>query len=128
MKMARKEFTYRGKNLKELQELSLNDFMELLPSAQRRKIKRGFTKEEKHFLDELRKKDNVKTHCREMIILPEMIGKTILIHNGKVFNKLTITEEMIGHIIGEFSLTRGRITHSSPGVGATRSSGSTSVK
>lgn len=126
--MARKEFTYRGKNLKELQELSLNDFMELLPSAQRRKIKRGFTKEEKHFLDELRKKDNVKTHCREMIILPEMIGKTILIHNGKVFNKLTITEEMIGHIIGEFSLTRNKVAHSSPGVGATKSSGSTSVK
>ena len=128
MKMVRKEFTYRGKNLKELQELSLNDFMELLPSAQRRKIKRGFTKEEKHFLDELRKKDNVKTHCREMIILPEMIGKTILIHNGKVFNKLTITEEMIGHIIGEFSLTRNKVAHSSPGVGATKSSGSTSVK
>ena len=128
MKMVRKEFTYRGKNLKELQELSLNDFMELLPSAQRRKIKRGFTKEEKHFLDELRKKDNVKTHCREMIILPEMIGKTILIHNGKVFNKLTITEEMIGHIIGEFSLTRNKVAHSSPGVGATKSSGATSVK
>ncbi|MFT4305008.1 MAG: 30S ribosomal protein S19 [Candidatus Woesearchaeota archaeon] len=126
--MARKEFTYRGKNLKELQELSLNDFMELLPSAQRRKIKRGFTKEEKHLIQELKNKDNVKTHCREMIILPEMIGKTILIHNGKVFNKLTITEEMIGHIIGEFSLTRNKVAHSSPGVGATRSSGSTSVK
>ena len=126
--MARKEFTYRGKNLKELQSLSLNDFMELLPSRQRRSLKRGFTKEEKHLLDELKKRDNVKTHCRELVILPEMIGKTILVYNGKTFNKVLITEEMIGHVIGEFSSSRPRVTHSSPGVGATKSSGSASVK
>lgn len=126
--MARKEFTYRGKTMKELLELSLKDFIALLPARQRRSFNRGFTKEEKYLLEELRNKDNVKTHCRELIIVPEMVGKTILIYNGKTFIKQLITEEMLGHLLGEFSLTRNRVAHSSPGVGSTKSSGAASVK
>ena len=123
-----KEFLYHGKKLEELKELSLNEFAELLPSAQRRKIKRGLTEEEKQFMTKIEKKDNVKTHQRTMIVLPFMVGKTVKLHTGKVFQPIIIQEEMIGHIIGEFALTRKRSEHSAPGVGATRSSSSVSVR
>lgn len=126
--MAKKEFTYRGKTLDELQGLSLSDFMKLLPSRQRRSLKRGFTAEQKKVVEQLRKKDSIKTHNRELVILPAMVGKTIHVHTGKVFQKLVIDPEMIGHVLGEFALTRARVSHSSPGVGATKSSSSVSVK
>jgi small subunit ribosomal protein S19 len=51
-----------------------------------------------------------------------MVGKTIEIYNGKVFNRVEIIPEMVGHYLGEYSLTRGRVSHGSAGVGATRSS------
>ncbi|NQU98371.1 30S ribosomal protein S19 [Candidatus Woesearchaeota archaeon] len=123
-----KEFFYRGRTLNELKELSLNELSELLPARQRRKIKRGLTEEEKKLVIKLEKKDNVKTHLRDMVVLPTMVGKTIRVHNGKDFQPVIIQEEMIGHIIGEFILTRKRTEHSAPGVGATRSSASVSVR
>ncbi|MFH1589577.1 MAG: 30S ribosomal protein S19 [archaeon] len=123
-----KEFSYRGKNLEQLKELSLKELAELLPSSSRRKLKRGLTEEEKKFLAKIEKKDNVKTHLRDMLVLPIMVGKTIKIHNGKTFQMIPIQEEMIGHILGEFALTRKRTTHSAPGVGATKSSSSVSVR
>jgi len=127
--MAKKEFTYRGKKLQELQALSLNDFIELLPARQRRSLKRGITEKQKMVLEKVRKGDkNIKTHCRDMIILPEMVGNLIKVHNGKEFVPVTIQQEMIGHLLGEFALTRKRIAHSAPGVGATRSSASISVR
>jgi small subunit ribosomal protein S19 len=126
--MARKEFTYKGKTMRELIDLNLKDFVALLPARQRRSFDRGFTNEEKHLLEELKKRDNIKTHCREMIIFPFMVGKNILVYNGKTFNKILITEEMLGHVLGEFSLTKSKVAHSSPGVGATKSSAASSVK
>ncbi|MEA2037848.1 MAG: 30S ribosomal protein S19 [Nanoarchaeota archaeon] len=126
--MARKEFTYRGKTLKELQDLSLNEFIELIPARQRRSLNRGFTDEQKKLVGKLSKKDNVKTHVRDLVILPQMVGRTILVHNGKTYTKVFIDQEMIGHVLGELSLTRNRVAHSSPGVGATKSSSNVSVK
>ncbi len=121
--MAKKEFTYRGKTIEELKTLSLNEFMELLPARSRRSLKRGFTEQQKILLKRIRaKKSNIETHCKDMIILPEMIDLTIKIHNGKEFIPVTIQNEMIGHYLGEFSLTRRRVQHGSPGIGATRSS------
>src|SRR5450759_340241 len=79
------EFTYRGKTVSELQELSLEEFVELLPSRERRSIKRGFTYRQKKILHEFKEGKNVRTHPRDTIILPEMIGQTIEIHNGKQF-------------------------------------------
>ena len=73
-------------------------------------------------------KKNIETHCRDMVILPEMIGKTIKIHRGNSFVMVVIEPEMIGHFLGEFALTRKKIEHSAPGVGATRSSANISVK
>ena len=127
--MAKKEFSYRGKTLEEIQALSLEEFAKLLPSQERRKLKREFTDEEKKFLAHFRKKkNNVKTHCRDMIILPEMVGTIIKIHNGKDYFQLSIMPEMMGHRLGEFAQTRKRVKHSSPGIGATRSSSAISVR
>lgn len=127
--MAKKEFRFRGKTLEELQQLSLKEIMMLLPSRQRRTLNRGLNSTQKKLLAELKKnKSNIKTHEREMVILPEMVGKTIKIYNGKEFVTVTIMPEMIGHVLGEFALSRKNVSHSSPGVGATRSSASVSVR
>ena len=126
--MARKEFLFRGKKIEELKSLSLNEFADLLKSRERRKLKRGFTEEEKKLLKDVEKKDEVKTHCRDMIILPLMVGKTIHVYNGKEFVAVRVTTEMLGHRLGEFALTRKRVQHHAPGVGATRSSQALSVR
>ena len=127
--MAKKEFTYRGKNLEEIKKLSLNEITKLLPATQRRSLKRGLTEQQQILLKKIRGNEtNIETHCRDMVVLPEMVGKIIKIHNGKEFFTVSIMEEMIGHRLGEFSLTRNRVEHSAPGIGATRSSASLSVK
>jgi small subunit ribosomal protein S19 len=127
--MAKKEFTYRGKTLEELKKMSLNDFMLLLPARYRRSLKRGFSEQQKVLLKHIRaKKSNIETHCKDMIILPEMVGMTIKIHKGKEFVPVMIQDEMIGHFLGEFVITRQKVEHSAPGIGATRSSAALSVK
>ena len=127
--MAKKEFTYRGKKLDELKAMDLKEFMQLLPSSRRRSLKRGLTEQQKILLKKVRaKKENIKTHCRDMIILPEMVGMVIRVHNGKDFVPVRIMPEMIGHLLGEFALTRKKVSHSAPGVGATRSSAAISVR
>ena len=127
--MAKKEFTYRGKTIEELKGMSLNEFASLLPSRQRRSLKRGLTEQQKILLNRVKKnKINIKTHCRDMVILKEMIGKIIKVHTGKEFVPFTIVEEMLGHCLGEYALTRRRVEHSAPGIGATRSSAALSVK
>lgn len=127
--MAKKEFTYRGKSLEELQSLSQKDFITLLPSRQRRTLNRGFTDQQKIFLQNLREsKKDIKTHCRDMVIIPEMVGRLIKVYNGKEFFIVNITSQMLGHYLGEFALTRKGVKHSAPGIGATRSSASVSVR
>ena len=127
--MAKKEFTYRGKTLEELKDMSTQKFSELVSSRQRRSIKRGFTDQQKILMQKIKaKKNNIETHCRDMIIFPEMIGMTIKVYRGNKFVPVAIEPEMIGHFLGEFALTRKKIEHSAPGVGATRSSANISVK
>ena len=115
-------FTYKGLTVEELQALSLHDFLPLLPSRARRSMTRGLHREQETFLKRVRSSDKVRTHCRNMVVLPEFIGKIISIHNGKEFVDIEVTPEMIGHFLGEFALTRRRVSHTGPGVGATRSS------
>jgi small subunit ribosomal protein S19 len=118
-----KIFTFKGRTIEELQKISLEDFAKLLPSRQRRVLLRGFTNEEKKLLMRLRKSNKpVKTHLREMVIIPEMVSKKVLVHNGNSWVGVDMKPEMIGHRIGEFALTRKRVLHSAPGVGATKSS------
>ncbi len=120
-----KIFTYRGKTIEELKQMNLEEFSKLLPSRQRRRLlKRGLMPKEKKLIEALRKSANkfIKTHCRDMIIIPEMVGRKFGIHNGKEWINIEVKTEMIGHRLGEFALTRKKVMHSSPGVGATRSS------
>jgi small subunit ribosomal protein S19 len=121
--MAR-QFTYKGKTLEELKQMSIEKFAQLVPSRERRSLLRGLTERQRKLLENLRKYPEKfhKTHERDMVILPEMVGKKIGVHNGKEFVPVIITEQMIGHRLGEFALTRKRVKHSAPGVGATRAS------
>ncbi|MCJ7450196.1 MAG: 30S ribosomal protein S19 [Candidatus Nanohaloarchaeota archaeon QJJ-9] len=117
-----KEFKYRGKTLGELKKMDMDEFAELLPARKRRSIKRGLTERQKKLLKEIRENDQVKTHARDMIIVPEMVGKTIGIYNGQEFVEVEVEERMIGHYLGEFTRNREEVEHSAPGLGATRSS------
>ncbi len=117
------EFTYRGKTLQDLKKMSLEEFAELLPARQRRTISRGLGDEHKKILNKINDGDTtIKTHLRDMIILPEMVGLNLEIHNGKSFEKVEVIPEMLGHYFGEYSFTRKRVSHGSAGVGATKSS------
>ncbi|HEY9206455.1 MAG TPA: 30S ribosomal protein S19 [Candidatus Methanoperedens sp.] len=117
------EFTYRGKSMEEVKKLSLDEFAQLVPSRQRRTMQRGFSEEHKKLIHKVKIKDpNIRTHLRDMIVLPEMIGMKISIHNGKEFTPIEIMPEMLGHYFGEFVLTRKKVSHGAAGVGATRSS------
>ncbi len=117
------EFTYRGKTLQDLKKMSLEEFAELLPARQRRTISRGLGDEHKKILNKINDGDTtIKTHLRDMIILPEMVGLNLEIHNGKSFEKVEVIPEMLGHYFGEYSFTRRRVSHGSAGVGATKSS------
>ena len=122
---------YRGYTLEELQTMSMDEFIRLLPSRQRRSLQRGVTPQQRKLLERVREAKNaqekgqtliIKTHRRDALILPEMVGLTILLHNGKEFIHIDITSEMIGHYLGEFAITNKSVKHGSPGIGASRSS------
>ena len=119
----KKEFTYRGYTMEELLKMPLADIIELLPARARRSYIRGLNPEQEAFVSRLRStNDPVRTHRREVFILPEFVGKTVLVHNGKEFQPVEVKPEMIGHSFGEFALSRKSVRHSGLGVGATRSS------
>lgn len=126
--MAKKIWNYRGKTLEDLQKMSLSELSEILPARQRRSIKRGFDDSKKKVIAKLQKTDTIETHVRDMIVLPQFVGKTIKVHNGKEFFPVIIQEDMIGCFFGELSQTRKRVQHSSPGVGASKSSANASTK
>ncbi len=117
------EYTYRGKTVAELQTLGNEDFIKMLPARERRTLKRGYTEGRKDLVQKLRDgEDNLRTHYRDIVIFPEMVGKNVQVYNGKSFVAFEIQPEMIGHRFGEFAPTRTKVSHGSAGVGATRSS------
>jgi small subunit ribosomal protein S19 len=119
-----KEFNYRGKNVEELKSMSMDEFIRLLPSRMRRSLKRGLSEEQRIVLEKIRKDDGkpVRTHARDLVIMPEMIGKTIHCYTGKEFKEIRITEKMVGHYIGEYAISITPVRHGRPGIGASRSS------
>jgi len=126
-----KEFRYKGYTLEELQRMPMDEFIKLLPARQRRSLLRGLTEAQRILLEKIRKakkavkegkKVVIKTHVRDMIILPEMVGLTIHVYNGKEFVPVEIKPEMIGHYLGEFAITCKPVKHGAPGIGASRSS------
>ena len=119
-----KDFNYRGKTIEELQAMSMDEFIRLLPSRMRRSLKRGLSQEQRIVLEKLRKDDGkpVRTHARDLVIMPEMLGKTIHCYTGKEFKEITITEKMMGHYLGEYAVSITPVRHGRPGIGASRSS------
>merc|ERR1712007_235272 len=127
-----RKFTYRGVDLDQLLDMNNEQLMELFPCRIRRKIGRGLKRKPMALIKKLRKKkkeapanekpDCVKTHLRDMIIVPEMTGSVVGVYNGKTFNQVEIKPEMIGHYLGEFSITYKPVKHGRPGIDATHSS------
>jgi len=125
-------FSYRGVDLNDLLDLSPEKFVDLVHARARRRLQRGLKRRPMGLIKKLRKarqeaKPNekpavVKTHLRDMIIVPEMIGSVIGIYNGKVFNQVEIRPEMVGSYLGEFSISYTPVKHGRPGIGATHSS------
>ena len=129
--MALREFTYRGYTNAQLLGMPMDEFIKLLPSRQRRTLLRGLTPMQRALFERIRKAKTaatkgkklvIRTHCRDMIILPEMVGLNISIHNGKEFVQVEILPEMIGKYLGEYAITCGKVMHGAPGLKATRSS------
>ena len=112
--------------MEEVNEMTLEELSKLFTARERRALKRGMPEIHKKLLEKIRSsrgKDKlIKTHARDMVILPEMVGAKLGIHSGGEFQMVIVNESMIGHRLGEFALTRKRVKHSSPGLGATRSS------
>jgi len=126
-----KVFSYRGYTLEQLKQMSIDEFARLIAAKERRSLRRGFTEQEKKLLENIRKNPDKfhKTHVRDMVILPEMIGIKLGIYvsgkkgeEGGKWAPVTITPGMVGHRLGEFALTCKRVKHSAPGIGATRGS------
>ncbi len=127
--MVRKEFTYRGYTIDELKKMSIESFARLVPAKERRYLlRRNFGPEGKRLLEKVKLavegKYNkpIRTHVREMVILPIMVGLTLHVYNGKEYVPIEIKPEMVGRRLGEFAITIKEVRHGQPGVGATRSS------
>ncbi|MFC4988099.1 MULTISPECIES: 30S ribosomal protein S19 [Saliphagus] len=123
------EFTYRGHTLDDLQGMDLEEVAELLPARMRRSIDRGLSVEKQKLLEEAREAEEeetanspIRTHLRDMPIVPEFVDLTFEVYTGQSFERVRVQPEMIGHYLGEFQLTRNSVEHGQAGIGATRSS------
>lgn len=127
-----REFKFKGYPTDQLQSLSIESLLPLLNSRQRRSLDKRVGKymndqkrkvrEEMKLAREGKLNGKIKTHVRDMIILPDMVGLNISVHNGKEFSLVTVRPEMIGHYLGEYAITNKRVQHGAPGVGSSRSS------
>jgi small subunit ribosomal protein S19 len=123
-----KEFRYRGLTLEQLNSMSTEALLELLPSRARRSLNRGVSEEKRKLLEDARairegrSTGQIKTHARDMVVLPSMVGLTIGVHNGREFVNLEVKPEMIGRYLGEYVITNKKVVHGTPGIGASRSS------
>ena len=125
-----KEFKFRGLSADELKKLTIDEFAKIANSRERRSLKRGFTEQQKILLENIKKNPDKfhKTHVRDMVILPQMIGAKVGVYTGKDWFNLVIQAEMVGRRIGEFAIPVKRVKHSAPGLGASRGSKHTATK
>jgi len=118
-----------GKTEEEVVKMDMDEFLKLIPSRSRRTLKRGMNHQQKKLLEKADKDNkNIRTQSRNMVIVPRMLGKIIKIYNGREYQMVTITLDMLGRRLGEFALTRKSVSHGSAGLGATRSSKGVSAK
>lgn len=123
--MKSKDVFYRGINVEELKKLDVREVAKYLPSRSRRSVLRKFDVIEKFVKrceTSVSQKKKIRTHLRDIVIVPKLVGMVISIHSGKAFNDVTITADMIGHRLGEFSLTRKKVQHGAAGIGSTKGS------
>ena len=123
-----KKFQYRGVALDNLLDMEMSELVHLFNSRVRRKFARGLNKGANNLIRKLRiakkaapegtRPACVRTHLRNMIVLPEMIGSVIGIYNGKTFNQVEIRPDMVGHYLGELSITYKPVTHGRAGIAA----------
>lgn len=120
-----KEILYRGKTIEELKALDTREFAKFTKSRTRRAILRQ-TANIDNFVTKCKecseRKKPIRTHLRDIIIVPKLVGYKIFIHNGKEFLELETNVEMLGHRLGEFAITRQKVKHGAAGLGATKSS------
>ena len=123
-----KEFRYRGYTLDQLNSMSTEAILQLLPSRARRSLNRGISDDKRKLLEDIRAQkegkleNQIKTHARDMIILPVMVGAKVSVYSGKEFVPLEVKPDMIGHYLGEYVITNKKVVHGTPGIGASRSS------
>lgn len=118
-----KDVFYRGVNLEELKKLDVREFAKYLSSRSRRSVLRNFQTIEnfvKRCETSHSTKKKIRTHLRDIVIVPKLVGLTIAIHSGKEFSDVLITHKMLGHRLGEFAMTRKRVSHGTAGIGATK--------
>ena len=133
--MAKKEFSFRGKGVAELQQMSIDEFAALCNSRARRTLKRGYDKKLLKKIEKARQAEKqgkkpqaVRTHLRDAVIVPQMLGLLFAVHRGNTFEIVEIKPEMLGHYLGEMALTRKKLSHGKAGIGATRSSTAISAR
>jgi small subunit ribosomal protein S19 len=121
-----KEMTFRGKKLPELLAMSTQDFAKLCTSRARRTLlQSGVDKKILKKVEAFKKNPKAKairTHRRDIVVVPQMVGVRIAVYKGKDWENVDINEKMLGHYLGEFALTRKRLSHGKAGIGATKSS------
>lgn len=124
-----KEKLFYGKTEEDVKKMDLKDFARLIPSRNRKALlKSSQIPRHEILMKKIRKfksggtKKPIKTHCRDVIVIPEMLGLQIHVYAGKEFVPVPVELDMLGHYLGEFTMTRRRVAHSAPGIGATRSS------
>ena len=130
-----KKEVYRGLEEAGIKGMTMDKFMGLINSRERRTLKRiSINVQLKKLVDKAKlimakdPKKIVKTHVREAVILPEWLGLTFGVHNGKQYKNVVITVEKLGKRLGDFAHTTGRVLHAGPGIGATRGSKFVAVK
>lgn len=89
--------------------MDLDQLAEIMPARIRRTLRRGLSPEHQKLLRKIIKAKKtgkvVRTHLRDMPILPQMVGAKVGVYNGKTFVQVEIKPRMIGHYLGEFSPT-----------------------
>jgi len=127
-----KKCSFRGVDLDRLLDLNNDQLLDLLHARARRRFSsRGLKRKPTALIKKLRnakkkapaneKPAVVKTHLRNMIIVPEMVASTVGVYNGMGFTQVEIKPDMIGHYLGEFSISYKPVKHGRAGAGATAS-------
>jgi len=109
----------------ELKALDVREFAKYLKARQRRTVLRQFQDIEKFVSrakEKISKEKKLKTHKRDLVIVPGMVGMKIQIYDGHSFIPTEITGDMLGHRFGEFAVTRKKVSHGEAGIGATKGS------